>query len=331
MQSGQLQRREFITLLGSAAVAWPLAARAQQPTMPVVGFLHGGSPNAFARLLDAFRQGLKDAGYVEHHNVGIEYRWAESQSDRLPALAADLVRRQIAAIAAFSPPAALAAKAATSTIPIVFANGADPVELGLVKSLNRPGGNVTGVSFLINTLGSKQIELLHDLVPKAALIAALVDPNNADASTQVKHAEEAARALGLDLLVLSATTAQHIDAAFAEFVQAQAGALLVGSSVLFRNQEHQIVALAARHAVPTFYNNRDYVAAGGLISYATSIAEGYRQAGIYTGKILKGAKPTELPVVQSTKFELVINLKTAKALGLEIPPTLLAIADEVIE
>jgi putative tryptophan/tyrosine transport system substrate-binding protein len=220
---------------------------------------------------------------------------------------------------------------ATSTIPIVFANGADPVELGLVKSLNRPGGNVTGVSFLINTLGSKQIELLHDLVPKAALITALVDPNNADASTQVKHAEEAARALGLDLLALNATTAQHIDAAFAALVQAQAGALLVGSSVLFLSQEHQIVALAARHAVPTFYNNRDYVAAGGLISYATSIAEGYRQAGIYTGKILKGAKPTELPVVQSTKFELVINLKTAKALGLEIPPTLLAIADEVIE
>jgi ABC-type uncharacterized transport system substrate-binding protein len=322
-------RRQFIGALSGAAVTWPRAASTQQMAMPVIGYLSGSSPNVFTELVTAFHQGLNETGYVEHRNVGVDYRWALGELDQLSALAADLVRRQVAVIFASGPPAALAAKAATSTIPIVFGIGADPVKLGLISSFNQPGGNITGVSFFINMLAAKNLGLMHELVPQAAVIALLVNPNNAD--TQSTDAQEAAHALGLELLVLNASTETDIDTAFADLIQSRAGALLIGASTFFTTHSAQILALAARHRVPTFYANRFLVEAGGLIGYGPSLPDANRQAGIYAGRILKGEKPANMPVIQSTKFELAINLKTAKALGLTVPPSVLAIADRVIE
>ena len=325
-----MKRREFLGVLGGAVTAWPLAVRAQQ-TMPVIGFLNGASLAGYAPMVAAVRQGLKEVGYVEGQNVAIEFRWAEGKYDRLPALATDLARRQVAVIAATSTPAALAAKAVTSTIPIVFTTGADPVELGLVASLNRPGGNVTGVSFLVNELTAKQFEMLHKTVPNAVLFGFLVNPDFAFAGSQTKDAQEAARALGHQLLVLPAKTESEIDAAFATLVQQKAGGLVTISEPFLNSRRNQIVALAARHSLPTLYPDRDYVVAGGLVSYGTSITGAYREVGVYSGRILKGEKPADLPVVRPTKLELVINLKTAKTLGLAVPGSVLALAEEVIE
>ena len=327
-----MRRREFITLVGGAAV-WPLAARAQQPAMPIIGYLGSESPDVFAGRLRAFRQGLSETGYIEGKNVAIEYRWAENQYDRFPALLADLVRRNVTVIAAVTgTPPALAAKAATTTIPIVFATAGDPVALGLVASLNRPGGNLTGVATLTVELAPKQLEMLRELVPTATIIAALVNPtNHTNAETLSRDLQAAARTLGLQLHLLHASTERDFDAVFANLVQLRAGALLIGSDPFFNSRSQQLAALALRHAMPTMCPFREYAIAGGLISYGNSFADAHRQVGDYTGRILKGESPADLPIQQSVKAELVINLKTAKALGLTVPLTLLGRADEVIE
>jgi len=325
-----VKRRAFITLLSGVA-AWPLAARAQQPAMPVIGFLHSSSPEPYR--LRAFRQGLKDAGFIEGENVAIEYRWADSQIDRLPALAAELVQRRVAVIAASGGmPSILAAKAATTTIPIVFALAEDPVRLGLVASLARPSGNLTGINFFGTELAAKRLELLRELVPGAIRIAVLVDPTNAtNTETTVRGVEAAARAKGLQIQVLNASNSREVDATFATLASERPDALLVGSTAFLADRRVQLAQLAARHAVPAIYVDRQFAEVGGLMSYGASLGDAFRQVGVYSGRILKGAKPADLPVLQSTKFELVINAPTARMLGLTVPPTLLARADEVIE
>jgi putative ABC transport system substrate-binding protein len=330
--TSHIERRKFLATLGGAAASWPLAARAQQGGMPVVGFLHGASADGAAYQVTAFRQGLNQTGYVEGQNVTIEYRWAEGQYNRLPALATDLVAHPLAVIAtAGGISSVLAARAVTKAIPIVFLTGDDPVKFGLVASLNRPGGNLTGVSFLSPVLEAKRVELLRVLVPTATTIAVLVNPNSPGAEARLGDVREAARLLGQQVSIVNAGSEGDFEAAFARLVQQGAGALIVVSDPLFNNHRDQLTALTARHTIPAIYFDREFALAGGLMSYGTSIADAYRQLGIYAGRIVKGEKPADLPVVQPTKFELVINLKTAKALGLNIPDKLLALADEVIE
>jgi putative ABC transport system substrate-binding protein len=331
MQFDQLHRREFITLLGGAA-AWPRAARAQQPGMPMVGFLGAPSAAPYARYVAAVHQGLKEVGYVEHQNVAMEYRWADSQYDRLPALAADLVSRRVAVIIPIGgAPATVAAKAATSTIPIVFNLGADPVGLGLVTNLSRPGGNITGIAMMTVEIETKRLELLHELAPASSSLAILLNPSSPQAQTQEREAQRAARVIGRQVLVLKAGTLREIEEVFAALVRERAGALLVGADTFFLSQATLFVVLTARHSMPTIYPFRSFVDAGGLMSYGTSLLDAYRQTGVYAGRVLKGEKPGDLPIAQPTKFELIINLKTARAVGIAIPPTLLARADEVIE
>jgi putative tryptophan/tyrosine transport system substrate-binding protein len=322
-------RREFITLLGGAAVAWPVVARAQQS--PVLGFVNGASPGGYAPMVKAFRQGLKEIGFTEGQNVAIEYRWAEGQYDRLPGMVADLIRRKVTVSAATSAPAALAAKAATATIPIVFTTGDDPVKLGLVASLNRPGGNVTGVTNLITGLGEKRLGLLRELVPAARVVATLVNPNYPDGERQVRDVETAARALGLQSIALPASNEREIDAALDTLARQSGVVLLVAADPFLMANRDRIVALAAQRAIPALYPIRDFAATGGLVSYGTDFMDSYRRAGIYSGRILKGEKPADLPVQQSVKFELVVNLKAAKALGLSVPNSMQLLADEVIE
>jgi putative ABC transport system substrate-binding protein len=331
-----MRRRAFIAGLGAAAasaVAWPRAADAQQPTLPVVGFVNGGSADASARDAAAFRKGLGETGYVAGQNVTVEYRWLDGQYDRLPALMADLVRRRIAVIAAPGTTVlALAAKAATTTIPILFGIGQDPVRLGLVASLARPGGNATGINFFNSEVVAKRLGLLHEMAPKAVRVAALVNPANAtSAESTLRDVQEAARTIGLQIQVLNASTSREIDAAFATFVSERPDALFIFPDAFFTSRRAQIAALAARDRIAAAHSDRNYVAAGGLMSYGTDIADSFHQVGVYAGNILKGAKPADLPVVQSTKFEFAINLQTARALGIDVPPTLLALADEVIE
>jgi putative tryptophan/tyrosine transport system substrate-binding protein len=326
-----MRRRGFITIIGGAAI-WPLVVRAQQRAMPVIGFVNAASAQGYARPLSAFLKGLGETGYVEGHNVAIEYRWAEGQDDRLPAMVADFVHRQVTVIAATTTAAALAAKAANTTIPIVFEIGSDPIQLGLVASLNRPGGNVTGVTSLYVETASKGLELLHELLPAARVMALLV--NRADpvpSERRVREVLSVAHTLGLDLHVLNASRERDFDAVFADLVQLRAGGLVIGANALFTSRTEQLAARTVRHAVPAIYQTREFAAAGGLMSYGSSITDSYRLAGIYTGRILKGDKPADLPIQQATKIELSINLKTAKALGIAVPPSLLARADDVIE
>ena len=325
-----MKRREFITLLGGTAV-WPLEARAQQPAMPVIGYLSSLGQAVSMQFDAAFRRGLSQMGYVEGQNVSIEYRWIADSYDPLPAMAADLVQRQVAAICALGPPAVLAAKAATTSIPIVFVTGADPLKFGFVASFNRPGGNITGIWIVSTVLAQKRLELLHDLVPKAESFALLVNPRSPVAEPQTRDAETAAQALGLKLRVLRAVTENDFDQVFAGLVQERADALLVSADPFFYSRREHLIALAARHAIPTLYEIREYVEVGGLMSYGTVLRDGYHKGGIYVGRILKGVKPAELPVEQINKLELVLNGKTAKTLGLEVPAKLLALSDEVIE
>jgi ABC-type uncharacterized transport system substrate-binding protein len=327
-----VRRRDFISLLGGAAAAWPLAARAQQPALPLVGFLNAGSADAAARRVAAFRKGLNETGNVEGQNVTVEYHWLEGQYDRLPAMVADLVRRRVAVIATPGSAPALAAKAATATIPIVFSVGEDPVRLGLVASLARPGGNATGINFFTAEVVAKRLGLLHDLVPKAVRVAVLLNPANpSSAEPTLRQVQEAAPILGLQIQAFNAATIGEIDAAFAALARERPDALFLAADAFFVSRRVQFATLTAVNKIPAAYPNRAYVAAGGLMSYAADIADSYRQVGAYTGRILKGAKPADLPVVQSTKFEFVINLQTTRTLGIEVPPGLLATADEVIE
>jgi len=326
-----MRRREFITLLGGAA-AWPIAvAHAQQPAMPVIGFLRSTSANASVNLVAAFRRGLTEAGYIEGQNIAVGYYWAENRDERLPGLAADLVRRQCAVIIAGGNGAALAVKAATATVPIVFSTGDDPITLGLVASLHRPEGNVTGIYFYTDGLESKQLEMLRETVPKATVIGMLVNPTSLASVAQARDAQAAARALGQQIHIVNVNSERDIDPAFAALVQHQVGGILVAGNALFTGQRNRLVALAAHHALPAIYYGREFVEAGGLMSYGASMTDAYRHVGNYAGRILKGAKPADLPVMLPTKFELIINLKTAKALGLAVPPTLITRADEVIE
>jgi putative tryptophan/tyrosine transport system substrate-binding protein len=329
--SRHTRRREFITLVGGAAAAWPFAARAQQAPMPTIGLLGGGAPEAFAPAFAGFRQGLQDGGVVEGRNAAIEARWARGELDRLPALAADLVERRAAVIVTQTLPAALAAKAATTTIPVVFVIGEDPVEVGLVHTLNRPGGNVTGLSNFMNLLGAKRLELLAETVPSANALALLVNPNNPNAEPDTRSLQAAAQALGRRIEVLKAANERELEGAFVIIAEQRLGALFVNIDSFFAAHADQLVALAARHRVPASYPLRHFVAAGGLMSYDASFADAFRRAGSYAARILKGDKPADLPVLQPTRFQLAINLNTAKALGLEVPPQLLALADEVIE
>jgi len=325
-----MKRRDFITMLGGAA-AWPIAAHAQEQAMPVIGFLGSTSPDLYANQVGAYRRGLSETGHVEGQNVAIEFRWAESQYERLPAMATDLIRRRVTVITAGALPAVVAAKAATTAIPIVFSIGVDPVAFGLVSSLNRPGGNVTGITNLNLELLPKQLEVLRELLPGATVMAALVNPTNPNADSQSSDLQAAARKLGLQLQILHASSDSDFDAAFAGLSQVRASALLIGSDAFFVSRSAQLGALTARHKVPAIYQFREFAAAGGLLSYGSSIIESYRQVGIYTGRILKGERPADLPVQQSAKVELIINMKTAKTLGLTFPLTLLGRADEVIE
>jgi putative tryptophan/tyrosine transport system substrate-binding protein len=326
-----MRRREFITLFGSAA-AWPHAARAEQSEMPIIGFLNSASPQPFANYVSGFRVGLKQTGYIDGQNVTIEFRWAEGHYDRLPEMAADLVRRKVAVLVSTGgPPSVTAAKAATATIPIVFTIGSDPIQLGFVTSLSRPGGNITGVNLFAAAMESKRLGLLRALIPGVQLIAALLNPNRPNYTSQLRDVQEPAAAIGQQIHILLASNESDIDAAFATAVQLRAGAMLVTADPFFNSQRDKIVGLAARYSIPTVYEWREYALAGGLMSYGTNISDGYRQAGVYAGKILKGEKPADLPVVQSARFELVINLRTAKALGIEVPPNLSAEADEIIE
>jgi putative ABC transport system substrate-binding protein len=327
-----MRRREFITVLLGTAVSWPLAVRAQQPNMPLVGFLNVGAPDGYRPMAAAFRQGLQETGYVEGQNVAIEYRWAEGQSDRLPAMVADLIHRRVAVIAATTTQAALATKSATKTIPVVFETGGDPIQLGLVASLNRPGGNITGVTQLNSGLVSKEMEVLHELLPAAKTVALLVNPADpAVADEETRDAMSATQTLGVELHVLKASTEEQLDVVFANLSQSQISGLVVGPEAFFTSHIGQLAALAVRHKVPTIYRGREFAAAGGLVSYGASVTSSYHLAGVYTGRILKGDKPADLPVQQATKIELYINLKTARALGIAVPLPLSGRADEVIE
>jgi len=327
-----MQRRQFIRLLGGAATAWPLAVRAQQPAMPVIGFIRDGSAEPNARYAAAFRKGLNETGYVEGQNVTVEYHWLEGQYDRLPALLADLVRRQVAVIATPGTRLAQAAKAATTAIPIVFSVGEDPVKLGLVGSLARPGGNVTGINFFVQEAVAKRLRLLHEMVPKAVRVAVLVNPGNPSVvETTVREVQKAAPTMGLQVQILNASTVSEIDAAFATLARERLDILLVAGDAFLISRRVQLATLTARDKIPSAYPVREPVEAGGLMSYGTDIADAFRQIGVYTGSILKGAKPADLPVLQSTKFEFIINMQTARALGIEVPPAVFSIADEVIE
>jgi putative ABC transport system substrate-binding protein len=327
----RMKRREFITLLGSAATTWPFAARAQQQTIPVVGFLSPGSPGPLRPQIAAFEEGLKQSGYIKGRNVAVEARFAEGQFDQLPALASDLVRRQVAVLVVTSNAGTLAAKQATTTIPIVFSIGEDPVKLGVVASLSRPGSNMTGVYQFTTGLEAKRLGLLHEMVPQVATIAVLINPNFPASGTQLRDVQEAATQLGVQLVIARANVESDFDVAFSTFVQQRPGALLVCASPFFNSRRQQLIVLAARHSMPAIYEWREFAEAGGLMSYGTQLSDAYRQAGVYAGRVLNGEKPADLPVMQVTKFEFVINLSTAKALGIKVPPTLAARADEIIE